>query len=119
MRLNPFEVLVLAADATMGEIKRSYRVLSKQFHPDLHPNNAEMEARFREVQWAYETLSRRERRNSKDGRNAQREERPASGACSEKPFAGSFWAMKAYAARRRSRNDGMVSHYRDGFSQDR
>jgi len=54
---DPFEVLGVERDSTKREIKAAYRKLAKEFHPDLHPDNAELAERFKEISAAYETLS--------------------------------------------------------------
>ena len=43
--------------ATAEELKKAYRGLAKKYHPDLHPGDKEAEARFKEINEAYETLS--------------------------------------------------------------
>lgn len=51
-----YEVLGISKNATEAEIKKSYRTLAKKYHPDLNPDNAEAEVKFREVSEAYEVL---------------------------------------------------------------
>ena len=52
-----YEVLGLSKGASNDEIKKSYRQLAKKYHPDLNPDNKEAEAKFKEVNEAYEILS--------------------------------------------------------------
>ncbi len=52
-----YEVLGLSKGASDDEIKKSYRKLAKQYHPDLHPGDAEAEKNFKEVNEAYSVLS--------------------------------------------------------------
>jgi len=52
-----YETLGLAKTATDDEIKKACRQLAKKHHPDLNPDNKEAEARFKEVNEAYEVLS--------------------------------------------------------------
>ena len=52
-----YEVLGLQKGASDDEIKKSYRKLAKQYHPDLHPGDKECEEKFKEVGEAYEILS--------------------------------------------------------------
>jgi len=52
-----YEVLGVQKGASEDEIKKAYRKMAKQYHPDLHPGDAEAEAKFKEVGEAYEVLS--------------------------------------------------------------
>lgn len=61
-----YEILGLSKTATADEIKRAYRKLAKEFHPDRNPNNPEAEKRFKEVQAAYGVLSDKEKRERYD-----------------------------------------------------
>lgn len=71
--------LGVAPSATEDEIKRAYRKLAKQFHPDLHPNDAQAEARFKEINEAYEVLSDPEKRRKYD-----QAQRPATQQAAER-----------------------------------
>lgn len=61
-----YEVLGLSKGATDDDIKRAYRSLAKKYHPDLNPNDAEAEAKFKEANEAYEILSDAEKRSRYD-----------------------------------------------------
>lgn len=52
-----YEVLGVSKNASEAEIKRAYRKMAKENHPDLHPGDKECEARFKEANEAYEVLS--------------------------------------------------------------
>ena len=52
-----YEVLGVQKGASDDEIKKSYRKLAKQYHPDLHPGDKECEEKFKEIGEAYEILS--------------------------------------------------------------
>ena len=61
-----YEVLGVAKDASEADIKKAYRTLAKKYHPDMHPGDAEAEARFKEVNEAYSVLSDAEKRSKYD-----------------------------------------------------
>ena len=61
-----YETLGVERDATDEELKRAYRKLARQHHPDANPDDPSAEARFKEVRAAYEVLSDPERRSLYD-----------------------------------------------------
>lgn len=61
-----YEVLGVARTATADEIKKAYRKLAMQYHPDRNPDNQEMADKFKEVCEAYEVLSDSSKRQRYD-----------------------------------------------------
>jgi curved DNA-binding protein len=61
-----YEVLGVARTATPEEIRRAHRKLVRQYHPDVNKNNPQMEAKFKEVQEAYDVLSDESKRKRYD-----------------------------------------------------
>jgi molecular chaperone DnaJ len=58
-----YEVLGVQRNASEEEIKKSYRKLAMQYHPDRNPGNREAEEMFKEASEAYEVLSDQEKRD--------------------------------------------------------
>ncbi len=61
-----YEVLGVSRDATDEEIKKAYRRLAMQYHPDRNPNNKGAEEKFKEAAEAYEVLHDPEKRSKYD-----------------------------------------------------
>ena len=59
---TPYEVLGVKKDASAEEIRKVYRKLAKEFHPDLNPGKPAAEARFKSITAAYDLLSDPEKR---------------------------------------------------------
>src|SRR5215510_14330515 len=66
MAQTPYEVLGVKRDASADEIRKVYRKLAKEFHPDLNPGKPAAEARFKAVTAAYDILSDPEKRGRYD-----------------------------------------------------
>ncbi len=61
-----YEILGVAKNATAEDLKKSYRKLAIQFHPDKNPGNKQAEERFKELSEAYEVLSQSQKRQLYD-----------------------------------------------------
>lgn len=73
MDRSPYETLAVATDASADEIKKAYRRLALQYHPDKNPDDAAAEAKFKEAAAAYEILSDDEKRAAFDRGGAEPE----------------------------------------------
>lgn len=67
-----YKILELNKDASLEDIKKSYKKLAMIWHPDKNPNNKEAEEKFKEINEAHSVLSDTEKRENYD--NPQREQ---------------------------------------------
>ncbi len=85
-----YQVLGVPKNAPAAEIKKAYRKLAQQHHPDANPGNKDAEERFKEVSAAYDVLGDEEKRKQYD----QVREMAASG------YGGGFRRRRAGRPRR-------------------
>ena len=86
---DPYRVLGVSSDATDAEIKRAYRKLARQHHPDRNPGDAASEERFKAIQTSYEAIGTAEARGEHDQRRRM-EEMFGGGGFQGNPFGGGF-----------------------------
>lgn len=61
-----YKILGVDKNSTQDEIKKQYRKLAKQYHPDLHPDDDEKQEKFKEISEAYEVLGDKEKKQKYD-----------------------------------------------------
>jgi len=89
-----YQVLGVPETSSEEEIKKAYRRMARENHPDMHPGDAAKEARFKEASEAYETLGDPEKRKQYDLERAERPRAASRGkkrAAPKNPF--DFTAM--------------------------
>jgi molecular chaperone DnaJ len=82
-----YQVLGVPKNASAAEIKKAYRKLAQQFHPDANPGNAQAEERFKEISAAYDVIGDADKRARYD----EVREMAASGVGAG-GFPGSGWS---------------------------
>ncbi len=61
-----YKILGVARGASADDIKKAFRKLARKYHPDVNPGDKKAEAKFKEINEAYEVLSDSEKRNKYD-----------------------------------------------------
>ena len=83
---DPYRTLAVSKDASDAEIKRAYRKLARQYHPDRNPGDAAAEERFKSIQSAYDKIGTAEGRSDHD--QQRRMEEMFQGGRTRSPFGG-------------------------------
>ncbi|MFO8101450.1 MAG: J domain-containing protein [Dehalococcoidia bacterium] len=85
-----YRILGVDKSASEKDIKKAYRKLARQYHPDVNPDKPDAEARFKEINEAYQVLSDKEKRRKYDelGANWKQYEQwqKAGGGAQRQPF---------------------------------
>jgi len=73
---DPYQILGVAKDAPQADVKKAFRKLAKQHHPDQNPNDPKAQAKFAEVNSAYEILGDEKKRGAFDRGEIDAEGKP-------------------------------------------
>jgi curved DNA-binding protein CbpA len=101
---DPYKALGVGKTASQEEIKKAYRKLAKELHPDLNPGKPDIEERFKGITAAYDLLSDPERRGRFDRGeiDASGQERPQQHFYrdfAQDPSAGRYYAQESASPR--------------------
>lgn len=64
--IDPYKILHVEKKTSLEDIKKSYRKLAKQYHPDLNPGNKEAEKKFKDISRAFDLIGTKEAREKFD-----------------------------------------------------
>ncbi|MCG8346216.1 MAG: J domain-containing protein [Chloroflexales bacterium] len=84
-----YDTLGVNRSASDQEIKQAYRRLARRYHPDINPGDKQAEARFKEINEAYEVLSDKEKREKYDRLGSDWRRYEQAGDYQGSPFGGS------------------------------
>lgn len=118
--LDPYQTLQVPRDASQDEIKRAYRRLAKELHPDLNPGDAGRARRFRDIVAAYDMVSDEARRRQYDREAAAQmagDHRVEPRAAAYDDGLDSFFRTRGWGFRRDTRPGGEVRRRGADFHQ--
>ncbi|MCJ2021387.1 DnaJ domain-containing protein [Methylobacterium sp. E-065] len=113
---NPYDVLGVAKGASEADIKKAYRKLAKDFHPDRNKNDVKAKDRFAEANSAYEILGDAEKRKQFDRGEIDADGKPR--ATGFEGFGGGRGGGFDFEGMARSRQGGMGGGMAGGMGED-
>ncbi len=88
-----YQTLNVNKNASQEEIKKAYRKLAREYHPDVNPNNPNAEEKFKDINEAYQVLSDKDKREKYDKFGSQWNQYQQTGGRAE-DFDWSQWASQ-------------------------
>ncbi len=97
---DPYQALGISRGATQEEIKRAYRKKAKEYHPDLHPGDANAARKMNEINEAYDMLQNPEKYASKRTQQSQQNTGGSYGQASSPGYGGGSRDNRGYSGYR-------------------
>jgi curved DNA-binding protein len=88
-----YQILNVSKTASQDEIKKAYRKLAREYHPDVNPDDPNAEEKFKDINEAYQVLSDQEKRDKYDRFGSQWKQYQQTGGRAE-DFDWSQWAAQ-------------------------
>lgn len=107
--IDPYQVLGIPRNASEEEIKKAYRKKAKQYHPDLHPGDAEAARKMNEVNEAYDMLKnpeKYERRRAQEQQQSSYRQQSGYGSYQSGQYGNSGYGQNSYGQGTGSSNYG-------------
>jgi curved DNA-binding protein CbpA len=81
---DPYGLLGVSRGASEEDVRKAYRRLAREYHPDANPGDVKAEDRFKEIQQAYEVLSNPNKRREYDQRSRPTSKKRRSGSSTKR-----------------------------------
>ena len=94
--MDPYQILGVDRDATDEEIKRAYRRLAKQYHPDANPGDEYAAKKMQEINDAYDRIKNPEKQQSAGGSQGYNPYGQSYGGYGYNPFGGYYQQQRSY-----------------------
>ena len=94
--MDPYQILGVDRDATDEEIKRAYRRLAKQYHPDANPGDENAAKKMQEINDAYDRIKNPEKQQSAGGSQGYNPYGQSYGGYGYNPFGGYYQQQRSY-----------------------
>ncbi len=110
-----YQILGVSKTADEKEIKKAYRKLARQYHPDVNPGDAAAETKFKDINEAYEVLSEKEDRKMYDKFGSQWKQYQQAGGGSDNDFWQQWQSQQGGQPRGRSSRTVSPEEYEQMF----